>query len=331
MGANKNQRNRCLILDRCFSDCSKKYQIGDLVREVNSQLKDQLPEGAFISKRTVMADIMFMETPEGGGIRLRKVKEGPLLYYRYVDPNFSITKSPISEQDGKRIAHLTSRYADYGQYPQLHETLSLLELFDADPEMLPFIEFEPSPYLEGLKFLQPMLNAIKNHTALHIAYRLQGKELRHYTLSPQYLKQYNRRWYVMGATAESPDSAACFPLDGIETAETVGDPYTVATVNWIEYFRHTIGMSVRADAVKEDVHFMMFGKVCHFIEANPIHHSQRVHWVNDNCIDVHLKVQVNYELLRLLLSYSNCIKVLSPESLVDSYRSKLQQALSRCL
>lgn len=58
MPTNKNAQLRYQILDRCFSDFSRKYEIEDLVNKVNEALDDLY--GEKISLRQIREDIKYM-------------------------------------------------------------------------------------------------------------------------------------------------------------------------------------------------------------------------------------------------------------------------------
>jgi len=57
----------------------------------------------------------------------------------------------------------------------------------------------------------------------------------------------------------------------------------------------------------------------------PRYHSTPEH----GSLDVKLKVKINYELKRLLLSYAADITILSPQSLVEAHKTSLQKALEQ--
>ena len=58
-----------------------------------------------------------------------------------------------------------------------------------------------------------------------------------------------------------------------------------------------------------------------------MHGSQVAKWIDKDTLSVSLKVIQNYELERILLSYSDCLRILSPKSLQDSIVNKLEAAI----
>lgn len=58
MATNKNAQLRYQILDRCFSNFQKRYEINDLLNEVNKQLRDIFDTE--VHERQIRDDIKYM-------------------------------------------------------------------------------------------------------------------------------------------------------------------------------------------------------------------------------------------------------------------------------
>lgn len=330
MPANKNQRIRCLILDSCFRNTGKKYQIEDLVDAVNEGLAEILPNGGAVSKRMIYNDIVFMESPEGGLVDLVREKDGRKVYYHYRDTNFSIVENPFTEEERKYFQSLIDTLSNFRGLPQLEtlqETLSNITLMTTKSYWQHCMEFEENPYVGGLQWLQPLYNAIQSRSAQELIYEPYGKAPQIFRFHPRYLKQYNRRWYVFGVTTEHPMSVSNFPLDRVKSIAPIHDAYISSDIDWQEYFEDVIGVTV-PDGVPCDVHFLVHGRTSYYIQSNPIHGSQRTKWIDNETLDVHLYVRINYELRRTLLSYADSITILSPISLKEAHLLQLRKAQS---
>lgn len=88
---------RCRILDKCFRNPVKHYQIDDLIDACEEELNMN------ISRRTIYYDIDFMKSIDGWEAPIETLKDGTRRYYRYSDPDFSIDKVPLSEAQLKQI------------------------------------------------------------------------------------------------------------------------------------------------------------------------------------------------------------------------------------
>ena len=93
MATNKNALIRYKVLDNCFRNTGRRYFIDDLISECNKVLTEIDLSFNGISRRQIFDDISFMESAEGWSIELMKYRDGKKVFYRYLDPAFSINKA----------------------------------------------------------------------------------------------------------------------------------------------------------------------------------------------------------------------------------------------
>ncbi len=331
MPSNKNQRIRCLILDNCFRNNSKKYQIDDLIHAVNEGLAESLPNGGTISRRTIYNDIAFMKSPEGGLADIQKTKDGTKTYYAYKDPNFSISGNPFNEEERQYLKLLISTLSSFKGLPQmqtLRETIENIQILSLDNHDTPYFEFEENPFIEGIEYLQYFYNAIVSKSPQQIEYKPYGKSQTTYRFHPQYIKQYNKRWYVAGVTSNYPSKTSLFPLDRIIKTTPLKESYIESTINWQDYWEDVIGITVPNEKV-ESVTLWVYGNTRYYFQSNPLHGSQRIKELDNDRFEVKLSVKINFEIKRLLLSYADCIEVISPSWLREEHSYQLAKALQR--
>ena len=72
------------------------------------------------------------------------------------------------------------------------------------------------------------------------------------------------------------------------------------------------------------LHF--YGKTGRYIETKPIHAYQKNKWLDANTLEVRLELIPNYEFERLVLSYAESVKVVSPISLAHRIAERHQLA-----
>lgn len=65
MPTNKNAQLRYQVLDRCFSDFNRRYDIEDLLEEVNEKLYDLFGDDSTIKERQLREDIKYMRERVG--------------------------------------------------------------------------------------------------------------------------------------------------------------------------------------------------------------------------------------------------------------------------
>ncbi|MBW4767744.1 hypothetical protein KZO60_08475 [Prevotella nanceiensis] len=99
MPANKNALLRYKTIDRCLRNRYRRWTLDDLVDAVSDALYDMEGVTKGVSTRTVQSDIQMMRSDKMG-------YNAPIIvydnkYYKYEDPNYSISDSPVSTEDYK--------------------------------------------------------------------------------------------------------------------------------------------------------------------------------------------------------------------------------------
>ena len=97
MPANKNALIRYKTIDRCLRNRYRRWTIEDLVDACSDALYDMEGIRKGISLRTVQGDIQIMRSDKLGYNAPIEVYDK--IYYRYADPQYSITDMPLSEDD----------------------------------------------------------------------------------------------------------------------------------------------------------------------------------------------------------------------------------------
>ncbi len=317
---------RCRILDKCFRS-PRLYQIQDLIDACEKELNMS------ISRRTIYYDIDFMKSNDGWNAPIEPIKDGNRRYYHYTDPDFSIDKVPLSEAQLKQIqgaVDVLNSFEGLPQFEGLQDSLAKLGLTALNTEAKPCFGLDHNEYVGGLSYLTPLFNAIQYNNVLKIGYKPFDEESMDLVFHPQYLKQYNNRWYIFGVEQNHQDQIWNLALDRIESLATTKDyTYIKLDEDWNEYFEDIIGVTNLDNAPVEKIHILVYGKTAHYLYTKPLHGSQIPKWLDDNTLDITLHVKINFELTRTLLSYAPYITILEPQSLIDSHKECLRKALEQ--
>lgn len=333
MPINKNAMLRYKVLDKCFRNTGRNYQIGDLVDECNKKLMEANPASKGISRRQIYNDIRFMESSEGWEVDLEDVKDGRNRYYKYMDPSFSIDNMPLNETE---IMHLRSAIDVLGYFTGMHpfewvrdtqDTLDKMAITAQSYGSKSVVEFESNPDTEGNKWFKPVFEAIINKKVLKITYKPFALPEMRVTFHPYYLKQYNRCWYAFGLNPADKKVMWNMALERIVSMCETKYVYKSCDIDWDEFFDDIMGVTRMRDAEVEEIVLRVYGKTAKYIAARPLHAYQKHKWVDDNTLEVRLRLIVNYELEKTLLSYADSIKVIQPESLKLSHIERLKDAL----
>lgn len=329
----KNAYIRYKVLDTCFSNPGKKYFFDDLVEECNKVLLEIDSSSNGISIRQIREDIAFMKSKEGWNIELGEFREGKKMYYRYSNTNFSINNMPLNEleiEHLKEAASILSQFKGLPQFEWMNEMLPKLndKISNRNQEHI-IIDFDNNEYLKGIEYLGELYNSILYKKVLSIRYKpFEQENIYNITFHPYYLKQYNNRWFVFGYNPEHKMHNWNLAIDRIIDFKELKSKYQLNTeIEWDTYFEDIVGVTKPINGKVETVKLEFFGKTAKYIYSKPIHGSQVAKWIDKDTLSVSLKVIQNYELERILLSYSDCLRIISPKSLQDSIFNKLNSAI----
>ena len=101
MPVNKNALLRYKIIDRSLRNRYRRWTIEDLVDAVSDALYDMEGIQKGVSLRTVQADIQMMRSDKLGYNAPIEVYDQK--FYRYANPNYSITELPLTNEDVRLI------------------------------------------------------------------------------------------------------------------------------------------------------------------------------------------------------------------------------------
>ena len=330
MSINKNALIRYQALDRCFRNPGRMYFWEDLLEECNKARLALDPSSDGIQRRQLFDDIRFMESEAGWSIPLGRIRYGRKVYYRYEDLSFSISNQPLSDLEAEQIKsalQIFSRFSGTPQFEWVNEMIPMLEskfgLIKRENEV---IAFDSNVDLKGLHYITPIFNAIINKRVLSILYKdFKSSEPYEIVFHPYYLKQFNNRWFVFGLNAENKNSYWNLALDRIENISESNQTYIESQVDWDDYFYDIVGVTRPAGAKLVEIVLNFSPEVAPYVITKPIHPSQK-HRNEATGLEVKIKVIPNFELERLILSYGEQVKVISPLDFKERISQRLKSA-----
>ena len=341
MATNKHAQIRYRALDKCFSNRGRQFFIEDLIKACNEALyqytgdnkySDPLAPG--ISRRQIFDDIAYMESDNGYQIPLDHLKLGKRTYYRYSDKDFSIDNQPITDEEMKQLREMTfllNRFKGLPQCEWMEELVTNLEdKFKIKGSTKSVISMESNKYVDGLKYLSPIFNAIINKQVLHIVYTPFNKPDCIWDIHPYYIKQYNNRWFLLGLNNKD-GRISNIGLDRIKSLENSTITYIEDNiiVNIDEYFSDVVGVTIpNKEVVRVKLQFSE--KRYPYIISKPLHESMRK--VDNANHIVSIDVIPNRELESLMLSFGDDVEVLEPiefrEQIANKIKSNYQKYFS---
>jgi predicted DNA-binding transcriptional regulator YafY len=336
MPLNKNAFLRYQVIDACLNNKFHPYPSMEVLIEKCSE-----KIGGLVSKSTVEKDIHAMKYLDPPGfeapISFDKYNNG----YYYTDPNYSIIKIKVNDEDIDAIEfaakilrqyrgfHIVKRYAE--AIDRILDVVDVRRILE-DNELDEIVQLETYFYVRGTQFIEPVVRAIKEKKVLHFNYLAFPKstvELR--TLHPYLLKEFRSRWYIVGLDNEK-NEIRTFGLDRITSLvnelndEKISFKQVPFSPN--EYFRNTIG--VIAPQTHPPKIILAFNKNdAQYLITQPIHHSQELVRTTKNEVIFSFLLHPTYEFLALLHSYQDGVRILAPKKLKVEFKEMLYRMLKK--
>lgn len=344
MPANKNALTRIVLLDKLLADRYHAFSIQDMTDYLERELPHYGQEGG-VSKRCVEKDIEYLEYNFPILIEFERYTVDAHSWstdrayrkrcIRYADPTFSIFKGKLTEEE-KGL--LTTALSILGSF----EGLDGFGWLDDFCMRLGLVETKPviqmsKNLLENKTLMAETFSAIRANTVVKLHYQLfNNSEECEVVLSPYLLKEYNRRWYLVGA-ADDTGKLLTFALDRISSINLLpGYEFREAPEDMLERYEDIIGVSYYEGSEIHKILFWVSDKSAPYVDTKPLHGSQiSIKGEKENMLRERYNVppggsifsiecMENYELIRELCSFGGELKVLTPTTIVDSVKKRIR-------
>ena len=264
---------------------------------------------------------------------MAELKEIKKKIYRYEDLDFSINKAPLNElelQQFQSAIQVLSQFEGMPQFDGIQAIVAKLKTnLKTDSNSTPFIGFDSNQDLKGIEYFSQLYHAVQHQTPLKITYQdFNSPKPYTFIFHPYYLKEYNNRWFLFGMHAESGKMDWNVAIDRIVAVENSNVPfYANDEIDWQDYFSDMIGVSKPENAAIETIILHFNQQTGKYMENKSIHETQKHRWIDDWTFEVQIKVVLNYELERLILSYGESVTVIEPQHLIETIKERLQKSL----
>lgn len=265
--------------------------------------------------------------------------------YRYIGEN----DDPLSEErkaiEQKRVEdYVAFCKASAGILPSswfsayFENTQLLLDTNREDESGMSHIRSSLEQNLTNIDLLPVFYKATTGRQVLQFSYQPFGQDPFTLTFHPQFLKEYNGRWFVFGEADREPYHAYNVPLDRI-----VGEVRTVDGVDYIpvpngfyqDYFKNIIGVTHEKGVQVENVVIRTKTEYQHgLLLTKPLHHSQEEtlpfgEHEDGSYGEVTLMIEPNRELCGKILLYGENLEVIQPYALREKVKDTLKKMMKQ--
>jgi len=333
MSINKLALIRYKTIDTCLQNRQRKWTLNDLVEACANTLYEYEGDTKGISKRTIQLDLQNMRSEKLG-------YNAPIIvtdkkYYTYEDKNYSITNSPVTQQDLVKlneVLDVLKQFKDFGFFQDINSMIMRLEnkLLTQKNNSKSFIHFEKNDLVQGLSHIDGLHKAIINQQPLLIDYQsFKAKHINQFILTPYLLKEYRNRWFLLGSKKKNKE-VILLALDRIKNFQVQPqEKYVQPDFDVFSYFDDVIGVSKTTNQKSSTIVFKIDKEHAPYIMTKPLHSSQQLLKKDEEEYIFTLKVIWNFELERELLGFGEKIKVLSPKRLREKIQARAKDLVNR--
>lgn len=330
MATNKSALIRYKTIDECLRNRFRKWTLEDIIEKVSDVLYELEGISTGISKRTIQADIQFMRSDKLG-------YNAPIVvvdrkYYTYSDGNYSITQSPINEDDVEKMKEIVSLLKQFNGFQfldEMTEVIARLEnsIYKSSKKTPNYIQFEDNKQLRGIEHLNGLYQAILQQKPLLIEYKsfkskLALKEIYH----PYLLKEYRNRWFLI-CRNDKNITLVTLALDRIknfyELAPKLYKPYD--GVDFDIYYSECIGVTRSEKDRPQKVILKFNPQNAPYVLTKPLHSSQQIIRQDENGLIIRIDVIPNFELEREILGFGENLVVLGPRRLKQRIKKRVEK------
>ena len=298
-----------------------------------SQLKKAFPE-VIQAIETICPGCIIDNGKKGKGKAFKYIGESD-------DPLFEERKAVVqkSVEDYALFCKASAGILPASWFSSFFENTQLLldtnrEIKDGDMHISSSIEQN----LTNIHLLPVFFKAISDKQVLRFDYQRFGQEPFTLTFHPQFIKEYNGRWFVFGEADREPYQAYNVPLDRIvdEVCEVDDVEYIPAPKGFYqEFFNNIIGVTHEKGAKIEEVVVRTKTEYQHgLLLTKPLHYSQKEtlpfgEHEDGSYGEVTLTIKPNRELQGKILAYGQYLEVMRPlplrEQIMEIIREQLRQ------
>ena len=334
MAQNKNALIRYKTIDKCLQNYNRYWTLDDLIEACSDALYEYEGRDVNVSKRTIQLDIQMMRSDKLGYNAPIEVYDRK--YYRYADPEYSITDVPLTENDMNVLSEtveMLKQFKDFSLFSELGGIIQRLEdkVYSEKTHQSAIIHLDKNENLKGLEYFDTLYQAILKKIVLKIKYQsFTARNPSEFVFHPFILKEFNNRWFLVGKpNAKKDQPIVTLALDRIVSIDyDVNILYDDIGFNGDEYYKNTIGVTVLNDDQVQEVELKIDRSNAPYVLTKPFHHSQEIIEKRENGdIIISLCVHLNFELERIIMGFGDAIEVRKPNFLRKRIRKKLENAL----
>jgi len=278
------------------------------------------------SVHTIQKDInrMKMDPPDGfsAPLEYNYFKKG----YEYLDPNYSLSGIPLSDDDIDVIKESIDLIQNIGgsrmstKFNSAMEKIltTVLEEFPEGNATRQILQTMSPPASRGFEHFDLFYHACREKRPVSfVHYSYKKRTFKAITIHPFLIKEFENKWYIIGYS-ERHKEVRTFGLDRVFDPFLLKKSFFAVESTLAKSASHDYyGVFPIPDKKKQKVKIQVSALATQYFQAYPLHVSQKIKKDPDGYSLITFDLIPTVELTRLFLSHGRHVKIMEPAWLID--------------
>ena len=226
-------------------------------------------------------------------------------------------------------------FSDFRQFLRLLERCERLAFLTHASDVLntgKYLLLEENHTLQGLHHMPTLWEALRSQRQISFTYQaFHSLEPKRYQVDPLVIQEYRNRWYLAGWDQEE-ERFKTFGLERMQEPILADTPVQGdRRSQFISLTESALGVFVSPEDEVELLVLHFHSQIAPYIRTVPIHRSQKLIQENQKGLWIELRLIINLELEREILSYGEQVEVLEPIWLREKVRERAEMVLKKYL
>lgn len=203
----------------------------------------------------------------------------------------------------------------------------MMEAFTIHQALKEGSKLSPSIYLEkrkstGTHLINGILHAIQNRWMISFTHtKFWTMEISQRTVKPIAIKESEHRWYLIAEDTKD-SQIKNFGFDRITDLKILDTKFKPIPFNVDKNYQHAFGIETYEPAQKIVLEFSW--QQGNYVKSFQLHNSQKIVKDNEDHLVVELFIHATNDIMMELLKYGNQVKVISPISLQNEIKNRIE-------
>jgi len=174
----------------------------------------------------------------------------------------------------------------------------------------------------GVAYFNDLIHAIENELKIQFVLNSYWNDPSVRNCVPKGIKETHNRYYLIAWDMDK-NEIRNYGLDRISDFLITKEKVKTPSIDIEKLYENAFGIECYGEAQQIILRFDISQKV--YLESLPLHHTQKIHFVNDEQIDVKLFVHATNELMMEIMKYGSICEVIKPQILRDKVKQKVRE------